>query len=240
MSKVKEIFYNADGRAQCSAKLSSWTPDEPKRCRSVILMTNGRCRKHGGATPSGMASVHYRNGRHSKYLPERLIERYQEALSDPEMHSLEGEIALVDARISDLLGSSDEGGATNIFLEIADAWTALEYAKADGVDFEIIKAERRISKAIVEGKQEQLIWEEIRQLQEQRRKLVLAEAKRLQITNQMVTVEKVNLLIAALLDAMRQRLMPLANGRQLLAKISEDFMRITRGSTAEPLKKLAP
>src|SRR4051812_27426822 len=45
-------------------------------------MANGRCRLHGGKTPSGVASPNLVHGRFSKDLPTRLLARFEEALSD--------------------------------------------------------------------------------------------------------------------------------------------------------------
>jgi hypothetical protein len=42
-------------------------------------MENGRCWRHGGNTPSGLASPHFIHGRRSKKLPARLNESYEEA-----------------------------------------------------------------------------------------------------------------------------------------------------------------
>jgi hypothetical protein len=68
-------------------------------------MPNGRCKYHGGLTPVGPASPHYKNGRRSKLMKEikGLGEHYERALSDPDLLRLDDEIALVDARIAQLL-----------------------------------------------------------------------------------------------------------------------------------------
>src|SRR5262249_46273923 len=63
---------------------------------------NGRCRVHGGETPAGVASPHYRNGRRSKYLrdlPRDLRAGYKAALAGPEQTALVDELAVLEARI---------------------------------------------------------------------------------------------------------------------------------------------
>lgn len=68
-------------------------------------MTNGRCRLHGGATPVGPASVHFKHGRRSILLKEfgAFGQHYERALADPDLLRMDDEIALVDARLSELL-----------------------------------------------------------------------------------------------------------------------------------------
>ena len=67
-------------------------------------MPNGRCYRHGGATPSGPASPHFLHGRYSNVLPARLRERFEVAQQDPDLFNLRAEIGLVDARIEEMLG----------------------------------------------------------------------------------------------------------------------------------------
>jgi len=61
------------------------------------------CRAHGGATPRGIASPHYKHGRWSKDVPTQLACRYEEARQDSELLSLRDEIALIDCQISTVL-----------------------------------------------------------------------------------------------------------------------------------------
>lgn len=98
---------------QCHAKTRSGAP-----CRGQAML-NGRCRMHGGATPAGVALPHFRTGRRSRDLPARLAARYQEARSDPQLLELREGIALVDARIADLLARVDAG-------ESGARWRALQ------------------------------------------------------------------------------------------------------------------
>lgn len=81
-------------------------------------MENGRCRIHGGATPSGIALPQFRTGRYSKALPGGLRERYEQALGDEELLSLRDEVALLDARIAETLDGlpSDDKWAMAILL----------------------------------------------------------------------------------------------------------------------------
>jgi hypothetical protein len=57
------------------------------RCKTAG-MENGRCRMHGGPTPSG-----FKHGRHSKLLKEipGLTAHYERALADPDLLRLDAE-----------------------------------------------------------------------------------------------------------------------------------------------------
>src|SRR4051794_8571971 len=73
-------------------------------CRAPA-MQNGRCRMHGGATPRGVASPHWRGKGKSLDMPTRLTERFQEAMEDPELLELRSSVALLEARIGEVLAS---------------------------------------------------------------------------------------------------------------------------------------
>jgi hypothetical protein len=50
-------------KSACGAKKRDGTP-----CRRPPLHGRTRCRLHGGATPAGIASPHFKHGRRSKYV----------------------------------------------------------------------------------------------------------------------------------------------------------------------------
>src|SRR5690606_6632650 len=87
---------------ECGAKRKDGQP-----CRARA-MANGRCRIHGGKTPTGIALPHTKTGRYSKYLPPDILERYHTALSDNDLLSLRDEIALVDVQIQAVLEAQSD------------------------------------------------------------------------------------------------------------------------------------
>ena len=91
--------------AICGAKTRAGHP-----CRQRP-MRNGRCRMHGGATPRGMASPHFKHGRYSKDLPVRLAAVYEQVRGDDDLLAVRDEAALLQARIGELLMSLDADDA---------------------------------------------------------------------------------------------------------------------------------
>jgi hypothetical protein len=112
------------------------------RCRATSKQSGERCKRHaakglnvcsmhGGKSLRGVDSPRFKTGRHSKYLPDRLVERYEEALNDAELTRLDDEIALVDARLQDVLerlrvdgeaiaGGRDESTAWGLILGLME------------------------------------------------------------------------------------------------------------------------
>lgn len=108
---------------------------KPKKCGAKtraggkcgnLPMSNGRCYLHGGKSLKGLASPSLVTGRHSKYLKGGVLDRYQEALTDKDLLALKDDIALIDARIGELLGAIGDG-KTNLeaFTQIQDSYGAI-------------------------------------------------------------------------------------------------------------------
>ncbi|MCB9150722.1 MAG: hypothetical protein H6641_18365 [Caldilineaceae bacterium] len=74
-----------------------------ERCKKAAMRGRNVCMFHGGKTPRGVASGSFKTGRYSQHLPTRLAARYCEAQNDQKLLDLHEEIALIDARIADML-----------------------------------------------------------------------------------------------------------------------------------------
>ena len=90
-------------QATCDARTRAGTP-----CQRAPR-PNERCSKHGGKSLAGIASPRFTSGRSSVVLPTRLAARYHEAHADPQLLAIWDDVALVDARIADVLGRVDSG-----------------------------------------------------------------------------------------------------------------------------------
>ena len=182
---------------QCGAKTKAGTP-----CRRAPML-NGRCHKHGGPTPRGPASPQFKHGRYSRYLPSRLGERYAEALADPDLLALWQDVALVDARLSDLLARVDSG-------ESGQRWQAAQkalaaYMKALGGYDPLARdaALAELAETISTATTDHAAWSEIARLLDQRARLVEGERRRLEAAEQKMTVSEAMALLAAVTETVR-------------------------------------
>ena len=100
---------------QCSAT----SKRSGQRCKKDAIVGRTKCHIHGGKTPRGAESPHYRGLGFSKHLPTRLQDTYEDAERDPELLKLRKEIALTQTRIVDLLSRlDDDGGNDDVWNEI--------------------------------------------------------------------------------------------------------------------------
>ena len=205
----------------CGAKTRSGTP-----CKRQAL-PNGRCKLHGGLTPSGMALPQFRTGRYSKAIPARLLARYEQAQRDPDLLAVREEVALLDARLADLLSRVDTGEAGTLWKQARQALKAFHAARAAGETKAMHEALVDLDQTIGRAVADYAAWDELGSVIEQRRKLVESERKRLIEMQQMISAEKAMTLVQALLESVRQNV----SDRQQLAAIQSDFVRLT---TFEP------
>jgi hypothetical protein len=169
-------------------------------CRDAPVKGRNRCRMHGGKTPVGTACKHFRTGRYSAYVPARLRARYEQAQAGPELLSLHHEVALLDARLSDLLSRVDTGESGAVWGDLQRS--RIEFARARRAqDVGRMMAAVATLETIIDGAtHDHQAWGEIADLLEQRRKLVESEQKRLVSLQQMLSTEEALLLVRRIGD----------------------------------------
>lgn len=177
------------------------------RCRSTAVMPNGRCRIHGGQSPRGIEANNFRHGRYSKAIPARLAVRYEEALKDAEWASLKDEISLLTTRLQELLAGMGAGDAPSKLWSMAsETLSKFQIAQRAGniTDMKMRLAE--LETVLATGAHDALIWDEIRALAQDRRKLVESERKRLVEMQQVLTTEQAHALIAGVLGVLAEEI----------------------------------
>ena len=190
-------------------------------------MPNGRCKLHGGMTPTGMALPQTKHGRYSKHLPTRYLTRYDEARNDPEFYALREEIALIDSRLADLLAKIDQGEALATWKALAKTMAEHDSAE-DGVGQSYALA--KIRELIQRGLGDFATWEDIYRVVEQRRRLAETETRRLEKAQQTITAEQAMLLLAAVVDVIRTHV----SDRNILSAVSRDLGRLAPPGARTP------
>ena len=167
-------------------------------------MSNGRCRMHGGKSLRGLAATDQRAGlKYSKYLPGRLLDRYQTAASDSQLLELRQEVALVDARLSDLLQRVDTGESGKLWADVLATWEDMKTAVVARDKKKQQQAAAMLDGLISKGASDYQAWSEIQTVIEQRRKLVESERKRLVEMQQYITSQQAMTLVAAMIGIIK-------------------------------------
>lgn len=196
---------------QCQAKAKS----TGEQCQRSAVSGKRVCTVHGGLTPGGIASPNFKNGRYSKYLPDRLSVRYEQAVNDPQLLELSHEVALIDARLSDLLNRIETGETGQLWQDISKAWDEYKIKQDDSLL-------TKIDGYIKRGNDDYQVWDEIQATIEQRRRLVESERKRLVETQQYVTTIQAMTMISHVLAIIKDNV----TDRETLQSISTGINRL--------------
>lgn len=207
-----------------------------ERCRAAAMRGQAVCRMHGGKSLRGQASALYKHGRYSKDLPARLVARYEAAEVDDDLLVQRAEIAVLEARLAELIEGLDRGETGRLWAELrAHQQAADEAQRANDLPAmaEHLNAMRQL---VQQGAAEADRWREVRSLIQDRRRLVESERKRLVDLQQMITTKQALILagalVAAVQDAAGKRVGDAKQRRLLLNDVTVAFAAIT-GATAE-------
>jgi len=188
-------------------------------------MANGRCRIHGGATPVGVMSAQFTSGKYSKDAPTRLLAAYERARQDPQLLENREEIALMDARIQDLLRRVDTGESSVAWRKIGKALATYDAAMNRSEGTEARAALATIHDILTHDAGDAHAWNEVNAQITLRMKLVESEQRRLAEAAESITIEKMLLKIAHLTAAVKEQV----KDPKARAAIARQFRAITDG-----------
>lgn len=163
---------NAD-QPRCGAKTKSGAP-----CRAAAMRPSGRCRIHGGLTPTGVALPQTVHGRYSKHLPRALAQAVAEVRNDPELLNLSDEIALLHGRVAQLLARLGTGEAGRHWRRLHQTWAAVEAATRSGDAAAFREAAESHRGAIQAGRVDSGVWEDLDRALDRLAKLTRQETDR--------------------------------------------------------------
>ena len=168
-------------------------------CKNKPL-DNGRCKLHGGKSLKMTEHPSFKTGKYSRYIPERLLEKYKMAESDDILLTLKSEINLIDTRLLELVEKVGKSKGRREYKELIKLFDSFVFHKRNGNSKDQEVALAKLEVFLAEEQSDMEIWDEITNHVELRRKLVESERKRMLEAEQYLTVEQVMVLIGALTD----------------------------------------
>jgi hypothetical protein len=186
---------------------------------------------HGGSSAQqelvGAANPAFKHGRYSRALPVDLGERYAEALASSDLLSLRDEVAVLEARIAELLAAA--APAREHWAAAGAAFADMRRASATGDAAAMTTAASRLDAALRAGSRSGAAWSEVAALMERKRRMARDEVRRLQALGQTITAERAMVLVAALADSVMRNVTDTA----ARARVRDDFARLV-GTVARP------
>ena len=205
------------GYVVCGAKAKSTNAP----CRNYP-MTNGRCKLHGGKTPIGHLSPHWKTGEYSRLfptLPERFQEKARAAHDDPELVSTRRQIAVLEAREDELLGQLSTGESGAAWLAAGKLMQDIGRCDEDKVPSLMSQLESTIS----EGLSDTVLWREIQENMETARRLRDSELNRLKALHAAVSTKDAKDMMARLLAIVKDSVGEPEILRLILVGVDREF-----------------
>ena len=183
-------------------------------CRKSPISGRNRCRLHGGTSPRGIDSPNWRGRGYSKDIPSRYLERLDQILEDPELAGSRQELALLDARMGELLSRLEDGDtkeAWYLIESIANSLDdAIEAKPIEGEDAYETLLERgravagKLHGILAKHRADGKTWEELYDLVDLRRRVSQAETKREVDLSGSLTAKQAMALVAAIRAAISE------------------------------------
>ena len=146
-------------------------------CRRHPLKGRRRCRLHGGKTPSGTASPHFKTGRYSRYLPTQIRQLYAIHCRDRKSNDLQDEIGLLTVHIGQLLQQAHAKASLDSFSTIQKMTTEIQKAVETNEKDRVVELVAQMKIVIQKGSEGSAIWDKIIDRIETRRRLVDTQRK---------------------------------------------------------------
>ncbi len=197
-----------------------------QQCRRHAVIGRQVCMMHGGKTPVGIASPQFKTGRYSSVIPTQIAEVYKAGQEDPDVLGIKEDIHLQTALLQGALEGMSRGEAGELWVKLKEAWS--EYKKAQHKPTDTAPEEylSMVGWLIQEGYQDYMARIELRQMLQERARLVDVEVRRLERARQTVSLEKAMVLVEAIADSVKRNV----NDPRALAAIAQDILAITGGA----------
>lgn len=104
-------------------------------------MKNGRCNLHGGKSLKGAESPTFKHGKRSKYLPQRIVNIYEDMVEDGDYRDLYDNIRLREAFMREKLQMLDDApDSAKVWSDFRKLWDGIKKAFANENYGEVLAA----------------------------------------------------------------------------------------------------
>lgn len=188
-------------------------------------MANGRCATHGGKVARGTAHYNYKDGRWSSYAPTGLATKFEESMNDDRLMEIRKDVALVDARIKELLENLTSGESGTVWKRLQDAAKMVQAAVKAGDNATLQTMLPALLKTISQGSKDFHVWRDLSDQIDRRARLVSMEYARLVKMEQVITTERA----MSIMTAVTQIVMRHVIDPTIRFAISQDIRAIVSG-----------
>ena len=175
---------------KCAGKKTNGQP-----CKAWAQHTSDYCvaceRRRRGQFKPGPLAPSYKHGIYAKVVPTKLLQAYQDGLSDPDLLSGKDEVAVLRARLAQLIERTESGESDTVWDRLAAAKYEFELNVSQPDPTAQAKAQKALSDIMAligTGHSQRLAWADVERLTALLDKLKISERKRLMEMKAFVTI----------------------------------------------------
>ncbi len=220
----ERVFLAGKWRRRCAYVLASG-PQAGEHCaRASIAEGEAYCTQHKGYSIQKNAQ----GGGAVKHYPFKegsgLEASYRKALEDQELLSLRSAVAVVEARIVELIGKLEDDPAARVWQELSKQNARLRRAQEAGDSKNVIGAVSAIQTLIDAGASSQERWEDLFRALELKKEVASAEWKRLADLRCLMTADRAFDMVNRIVDVVLKNV----TDNKVKAAINDGVLRIVR------------
>ena len=183
-------------------------------------MPGDACKYHGGASLKGAESPRFKHGEFSKYMPSDLRERYESFLGDPTRLSLEKEMALVRALLSERVEALEAVHSAEAWNRLKKTYDSMMFAARQQQVERHARLLNELGEIIEEGVGIDSTRKDAVKLIEQERKLVDSQRQLYIDMGEFITRGMALAMFSNFLEAVKENVYSLEGGPEALTAIS--------------------
>lgn len=179
-------------------------------CAKPPVPGRTRCRMHGGNSPAGPAAANWRDGKRSKYvdaLPRHYREAYLRAVNSQDLTRLTDQLALMEARETELLKRLSPESSTALWHRaqkaLNDISKAMELPAGEERDVALRLAQEALVSSVRQGVATEETWRQLVEVLETRRRLADTERRRVESLKSYMTIEQAVTLAGAMVGIVK-------------------------------------
>lgn len=234
------VYYNGEPVVELGQKKALdnvWVHPEPgfQHGRCKMIKSNGeRCRQpvragwtvcsyHGAGTSDRPAGRPPTTGIYSRHLPTRYMQDYEDSLNDPNSLSMRNAMALLDARLGELLQKLETADSISAWNRVAVCasmlFKLLDSENNDNVLGQIREVAELLADAVTNHRDDRAAWGELIGIVDERRKVADVERRRIEAAKKYLTLPEANAMMAFFVSSVMRH----CSSPQERARISEDM-----------------
>jgi len=167
-----------------------------------------RCRYHGGKTPRGIDSPHFKHGMRvsKRILPDGFYQRtFEQVFEDPKLLTLRRDIATLEVRIAELRNELKDGGvAPKAMNQLNETYRNMLKARKENQPID--EHLQKMGVLLLQLQQNSQTWESIAIWIERKALLIEKERKHLLSTCQMMSLEQVLVLTRQMVTILHEEI----------------------------------